>query len=65
VAECFREGEEPVFGVTFDGGFAMAGDLPLVEEVRASSRNVTTATGETATVGSQASFGTLSAGGLY
>jgi penicillin-binding protein 1A len=65
VAECFREGEEPVFGVTFDGGFAMASDLPLVQEVRASSRNVTTATGESATVGPRASFGTMSSGGLY
>jgi penicillin-binding protein 1A len=65
VAECFREGEEPIFGITFDGGFAMAADLPLVEEVRASSRNVTTATGDTATVGPNASFGTLSSGGLY
>ena len=65
VAECFREGEEPVFGIMFDGGFAMSGDLPLVEEVRASSRNVTTATGDTATVGPRATFGTLSSGGLY
>jgi penicillin-binding protein 1A len=65
VAECFREGEEPVFGITFDGGFAMSGDLPLVAEVRASSRNVTTSTGDTATVGPRASFGTLSSGGLY
>jgi penicillin-binding protein 1A len=65
VAECFREGEEPVFGIMFDGGFAMSGDLPLVEEVRAASRNVTTATGDTATVGPRASFGTLSSGGLY
>ena len=63
--ECFRAGEEPVFGITLDGGFEMAGDLPLVEEVRAASRNVTTATGETATVGPNASFGTISSGGLY
>jgi penicillin-binding protein 1A len=63
--ECFREGEEPIFGITFDGGFAMADDLPLVDEVRAASRNVTNATGETATVGPKATFGTLSSGGLY
>jgi penicillin-binding protein 1A len=63
--ECFREGEEPVFGITFDGGFAMAADLPLVDEVRASSRNVTTSTGDTAVVGEKATFGTLSSGGLY
>jgi penicillin-binding protein 1A len=57
-------GEEPIFGITFDGGFEMAGDLPLVEEVRAASRNVTTSTGDTATVGDgNASFGTVSSGG--
>jgi len=65
VSECFRDGEEPLFGITFDGGFAMAGDLPLVEEVRAASSNVTTATGQVGTVGPNASFGTLSSGGLY
>jgi penicillin-binding protein 1A len=66
VSECFREGEEPVFGITFDGGFEMTGDLPLVEEVRASSRQVTTATGGTVSVsGGNASLGTISSGGLY
>jgi penicillin-binding protein 1A len=64
-AECFRDGEEPVFGITFDGGFAMAGDLPLFDEVLASSRNVTTSTGDTATVGDKPTLGTLSSGGLY
>ena len=64
-AECFRDGEEPVFGITFDGGFAMAGDLPLFDEVRASSRNVTTSTGGTAVVGEKPTLGTLSTGGLY
>lgn len=65
VAECFRAGEEPIFGLAFDGGFAMAADLPLVEEVRASSRNVTTATGGTATVGPRATYGAMTTGGLY
>jgi penicillin-binding protein 1A len=66
VSECFRAGEEPIFGVTFDGGFEVSGDLPLVEEVRSASRNVTTSTGQTATVGEgNASFGTISSGGLY
>ncbi|WP_368074266.1 penicillin-binding protein 1A [Octadecabacter sp. SW4] len=64
VAECFRIGEDPVFGIAFDGGFAMAGDLPLFDEVR-NAREVTTSTGDTATVGPQATFGTLSSGGLY
>ena len=65
IAECFRPGEEPVFGITFDGGFAMAADLPLVDEVPQASRQVQTSTGGTATVGPKASFGTLSSGGLY
>ena len=64
VAECFRIGEEPVFGITFDGGFVVAGDLPLFDEVR-QTRQVQTSTGGTAEVGPRASFNTLSAGGLY
>lgn len=65
IAECFRPGEEPLFGIMFDGGFAMSADLPLFDEVPRASREVTTSTGETATVGPKATFGTLSTGGLY
>ncbi|MEW9918656.1 penicillin-binding protein 1A [Marimonas sp. MJW-29] len=65
VSECFREGEEPIFGIMFDGGFAMGADLPLVEEVGQSARQVTTSTGKKAVVGPKASFGSLSSGGLY
>lgn len=66
VRECFREDEEPVFGITFDGGFAMATDLPLFDEVRPPAAvSVTTSTGENATINSNASFGSLSSGGLY
>ncbi|MEL6684054.1 MAG: PBP1A family penicillin-binding protein [Pseudomonadota bacterium] len=65
VRECFRPGEEPVFGIMFDGGFAMGADLPLFQEAQTAQRQVTTATGETATVGEKATFGTLSSGGLY
>ncbi|WP_106744485.1 penicillin-binding protein 1A [Yoonia maritima] len=65
IAECFRPGEEPLFGIMFDGGFAMGGDLPLFDEVPRQGRQVTTSTGETATVGPKATFGTLSTGGLY
>ncbi|SHG65459.1 penicillin-binding protein 1A [Cognatiyoonia sediminum] len=65
VAECFRPGEEPIFGIMFDGGFAMGADLPLFDEVASQARQVTTSTGETATVGPKASFGSLSSGGLY
>lgn len=65
VAEYFRDGEEPLFGISFDGGFAMGSDLPLFEEVRQGGRQVTTSTGKKAVVGPKASFGTLSSGGLY
>ena len=66
VAEYFRDGEEPVFGLMFDGGFAMGADLPLVEGVDpAQVRQVITSTGEKAVVGPKANFGTLSTGGLY
>ena len=66
VAEYFRDGEEPIFGVAYDGGFAMGSNLPLVEEVsRETGRTVTTSTGGTAYVGPKANFGTVSSGGLY
>jgi len=66
VAEYFRDGEEPVFGLTFDGGFAMGANLPLFEEVtQSTARQVTTSSGNTAVVGPKASVGTLSSGGLY
>ncbi|MBW4962889.1 penicillin-binding protein 1A [Sulfitobacter sp. CW3] len=66
VAEYFRDGELPIFGLTFDGGFAMGSDLPLFEEIgNAGARSVTTSTGKKAVVGPKASFGTISSGGLY
>lgn len=65
IAECFRSGEEPLFGITFDGGFGVTANLPLFDEVPQAARQVTTSTGGTATVGPKASFGTLSSGGLY
>lgn len=65
VPECFRDGEEPIFGIQFDGGFAMGADLPLVEEVGRVAKQVTTSTGRKAVVGPKATFGTLSSGGLY
>ncbi len=66
VSECFREGEDPTFGITFDGGFAMGADLPLVDGVGlTSSKQVTTSSGKKAVVGPKATFGTLSSGGLY
>jgi len=65
VAEYFREGEDPIFGLAFDGGFAMGADLPLFDEAAASGRQVTTSTGRKTVVGPKASFGSLSSGGLY
>jgi penicillin-binding protein 1A len=68
IAEYFRDGEEPTFGVTYDGGFAMASNLPLYtdEEMgRNTDRTVTTSSGDTVVVPEQADFGTLSSGGLY
>ena len=68
VRECFREGEgvmDPVFGVTLDGGWAMAEDLPLFDEVRPQSATVQTSTGQNVQVNENASFGQLSSGGLY
>ena len=65
VAEYFRDGAEPIFGLTYDGGFAMGSNLPLFEEVASGGRQVTTSTGETAVVGPKATFGTISSGGLY
>ena len=66
VAEYFRDGEEPIFGVSFDGGFAMGSDLPLFDEAGGGgARQVTTSSGKKAVVGPKASFGTLSSGGLY
>ena len=75
VAEYFREGADPFFGtgygVVIDGGFAMAGDLPLFGRGQGDdaeggvSTRVQTSTGRQVVVPPRASFGTLSSGGLY
>ncbi len=65
VRECFRAGEEAIFGLTFDGGFAVSADLPLVEEVQQQTRTVTTSDGNAVEVGPNASFGSVTSGGLY
>ncbi len=69
VAEYFRDGEEPVFGLTFDGGFAMSQNLPLMgpeDGVPSEQGNtVRTSDGEVVIVPKRADFGTLSSGGLY
>ncbi|MBF9050710.1 PBP1A family penicillin-binding protein [Roseobacter sp. HKCCD9010] len=73
VAELFREGEEPIYGLlaVVDGGFAMGSNLPMFgrgEEEGAGAtagQTVTTSTGDTARVPTGTGFGTLSSGGLY
>jgi len=68
VAEYFRDGEDPIFGLgaLIDGGFAMGANLPLFEPSElVTGTEVTTSTGKTTTVGPKADFGTLSSGGLY
>ncbi|MDA7966966.1 PBP1A family penicillin-binding protein [Ruegeria sp.] len=65
VAEYFRDGVDGFIDRVFDGGFAMGSDLPLFEEVSNSGHQVTTSTGNTVTVGPNASQGDLQGGGLY
>jgi len=66
VAEYFRDGEEPVFGFSVTGGFAMGTDLNLFQRGESEQvKEVTTSTGQKATVGGKASFGSMSSGGLY
>lgn len=70
VAEYFREGEDPLFGLgaIVDGGFAMGENLPLFaygEVDGGGDETVTTSSGKTKVVPRKADFGTLSSGGLY
>ncbi|MEI4232155.1 penicillin-binding protein 1A [Roseovarius sp. D22-M7] len=64
VAEYFRDGEAPVFGQMFDGGFAMGDDLQLYSQEE-QVKDVTTSSGRTGQVGGNSSFGSMSSGGLY
>jgi len=68
VAEYFRQGEEPVFGVNalIDGGFAMGSNLPLFSSPDGGrdEEYADTPGGEGGDAG-RANFGTLSSGGLY
>ena len=67
VAEYFREGEQPVFGITFDGGFAMGSNLPLFtdDELGRTAQSVNTGGGQEVRVPGQATAGEISSGGLY
>ncbi len=70
VAEYFREGEVPIFGLgaMVDGGFAMGENLPLFaygEGEVDNGTSITNSEGETVVVPKKADFGTVSSGGLY
>ncbi len=66
VAEYFRDGEEPIFGLAFDGGFAMGANLPLfTREGEDAGTQILTSDGEVRVIPKKADFGTLSSGGLY
>jgi penicillin-binding protein 1A len=70
VAELFRDGEEPTFGIisVIDGGFAMGEDLQLYlrgENDVSEETVITTSTGETKKIPKKATLGSLSSGGLY
>ena len=79
VAEYFRDGEEPVFGIDalIDGGFAMGASLPVFAPDAAEVTDLFTSDGtqidipaptresDPNTLQQGSSFGTLSAGGLY
>ena len=69
VAEYFREGEEPVFGYVYDGGFAMGEDLRIMDARERRAREAGDGTapggGGDGAGDDKASFGSLSSGGLY
>lgn len=76
VAEYFRAGDDAFIGLgggtIIDGGFAMAGDLPLFgrgdgdeEGAPPTAAEVQTSTGRKVVVPGRATFGSLSSGGLY
>ncbi|MGB0960028.1 MAG: penicillin-binding protein 1A [Halocynthiibacter sp.] len=65
VAEYFRDGEDPLFGIAFDGGFAMGSNLPLFGRGDEEKNVVKTSSGKVKDIGKKATFGTLSSGGEY
>ncbi|MCA8879701.1 MAG: penicillin-binding protein 1A [Rhodobacteraceae bacterium] len=68
VAEYFRDNVDTNFGAAVvDGGFAMGANLPIYSRAEAleSQTEVTTSTGQRATLPKKAGFGAISSGGLY
>ncbi|MEM0946653.1 MAG: PBP1A family penicillin-binding protein [Pseudomonadota bacterium] len=66
VAEYFRDGEEPIFGLTYDGGFAMGANLPLFtpDGAQRSTATIRSGTGDVVTIPTTRDRGTI-ATGLY
>ena len=66
VAEYFREGEQPVFGIAFDGGFAMGANLPLFTDTELGvTTQIETGDGQIVDIPTQATANEISSGGLY
>ena len=66
ITEFFRTGEEPVPSDALDGGFKVSGNIPLFDIGETEVMNqMITSSGKTVNVAPQASFGTISSGGLY
>ena len=68
VAEYFREGEEPVFGIAFDGGFAMGANLPLYTDTELGNNTTETTVnedGRTVITIRNPSAGEIISGGQY
>jgi penicillin-binding protein 1A len=66
VSEFFRAGEEPVFGVMYDGGFALGSDLPVSGFGPDEMVTIETSDGAVVQVPKEAaSSGQISSGGLY
>jgi penicillin-binding protein 1A len=67
VAEYFREGEQPVFGVAYDGGFKMGANLPLFtdQQLGRPTQQVTGSDGQTIVIPERATIGEIQSGGLY
>jgi penicillin-binding protein 1A len=68
ITEYIRAGQETVvggYGRTVDGGWRMGADVPLVSGASARQTEQVTIDGETRTLPSRPTMGTISGGGLY
>ena len=66
VAEFFRDGDEPIFGVTIDDGLNIAESYKRFQSGQKEVvKQVQTSTGKTVNIAPKATFGSLSSGGQY